>query len=221
MVARVLVRTRRATLVTRAVVATDDQRIYDAVAPVGNVVMTRPDHASGSDRVAEVAEASDEALVVNVQGDLPLLNPAWIDAIVTRLLNDSTVDIATPAVRIRSRAELEDPNAVKVVADRRGHALYFSRAPVPCHRDDAGSFEGALHHIGIYAYRRDALFRFASAPPTPLETTEKLEQLRALENGIGIGVVVVEDQPPLEVDTQADLDRARIAALRDDATGSR
>jgi len=114
---------------------------------------------------------------------------------------------------VRGREELLDPNVVKVVCDADGRALYFSRAPIPFHRDDGAGFHGALHHVGLYAYRRATLLRFASLPPTRLEETEKLEQLRALENGIGIGVVVIDGPPPLEVDTPADLERARKAVL--------
>jgi 3-deoxy-manno-octulosonate cytidylyltransferase (CMP-KDO synthetase) len=199
--------------VARVVVATDDERIREAAAGLGEVVMTSPLHASGSDRVAEVAAASDCEIVVNVQGDLPLLEPRWIDLLVERMAEDPSIGLATVAVPVRSREELLDPNVVKVVCDAAGRALYFSRAPIPCDRDDTARFDGALHHVGLYAYRRATLLRFATLPPTRLEQTEKLEQLRALENGIGIGVVVIDDRPPLEVDTPADLERARKAVL--------
>ena len=220
MVLHVLDRARRARRISRALVATDDTRIFEAVEPEGEVMMTSPAHQSGSDRVAEVAAKTAAAIVVNVQGDLPLLEPSWIDVLVDRLRADPTVEIATLAVPVASRQELEDPNAVKVVTDGSQRALYFSRAPVPYERDDPGAFSAALHHVGIYAYRRDALLRFASLRPTRLEQVEKLEQLRALENGIGIGVVVVEDRPPLEVDTITDLERAR-AVLAEGAASSR
>jgi 3-deoxy-manno-octulosonate cytidylyltransferase (CMP-KDO synthetase) len=221
MVVRVLERARTAKRVDRAVVATDDQRIYDVVAPVGEVVMTSREHASGSDRVAEVAATSHADIIVNVQGDLPLLDPAWIDALVERLMKDDEIEIATPAVPVASEEEFLDPNAVKVVVDRLGRALYFSRAPIPVRRDSPKIFEGARHHVGIYAYRRETLLRFAGLPPTPLEESEKLEQLRALEFGIGIGVVIVTDEPPLEVDTPADLERARKAITKNQVAGSR
>ncbi len=217
MVARVLARASLAKRVQRVVVATDDQRIYDAVASLGEAVMTDPAHASGSDRVAEVASATDYDVVLNVQGDLPLLDPDWIDLLVARMETDTEIGIGTLAVPVRSAEELHDPAAVKVVTDLAGRALYFSRAAIPFHRDREDDFSGALHHVGIYAYRREALMRFARLTPTRLELSEKLEQLRALENGIGIGVVVVDDRPPLEVDTFADLQRAREAVR---ATGS-
>jgi len=213
MVARVLARARMAARVGRVVVATDDDRIRAAAAGLGEVVMTSPLHTSGSDRVAEVAAASDCEIVVNVQGDLPLLEPRWIDLLVERMTADPSIGMATVAVPVRSREELLDPNVVKVVCDTGGKALYFSRAQIPFHRDDATEFAGALHHVGLYAYRRETLLRFAGLAPTRLEQTEKLEQLRALENGIGIGVVVIDARPPLEVDTPADLERARKAVL--------
>jgi 3-deoxy-manno-octulosonate cytidylyltransferase (CMP-KDO synthetase) len=189
------------------VVATDDERIREAAARIGEVVMTSALHTSGSDRVAEVAATSDCEIVVNVQGDLPLLEPRWIDLLVERMAADPSIGMATVAVPVRRREELADPNVVKVVCDAAGRALYFSRAPIPFHRDDAARFDGALHHVGLYAYRRETLLRFATLAPTPLEETEKLE------NGIGIGVVVIDDPPPLEVDTPADLERARRAVL--------
>jgi 3-deoxy-manno-octulosonate cytidylyltransferase (CMP-KDO synthetase) len=221
MVARVLSRALLAKRVQRVVVATDDQRIYDAVSPLGEAVMTNPAHASGSDRVAEVAADTDYDVIVNVQGDLPLLDPSWIDVLVARMETDREIGIATLAVPVRSRDELLDPAAVKVVTDSAGRALYFSRAAIPHHRDRTDDFGGALHHVGLYADRRDALERFSRLKPTRLEQIEKLEQLRALENGIGIGVVVVDDRPPLEVDTFADLERARAAVRTEFSAGSK
>jgi 3-deoxy-manno-octulosonate cytidylyltransferase (CMP-KDO synthetase) len=221
MVARVLTRAQLAKRVQRVVVATDDQRIYDAVSPLGEAVMTDPTHASGSDRVAEVARGTDFDVVVNVQGDLPLLDPSWIDLLVARMERDREIGIATLAVPVTSHDEHHDTAAVKVTVDAAGRALYFSRAAIPHHRDRPNDFDGALHHVGIYAYRRDALTRFSRLAPTPLEQTEKLEQLRALENGIGIGVVVVDDRPPLEVDTFADLERARAAVRANLSAGSK
>lgn len=214
MVERVYERARLAASVERVIVATDDARIREVMtAQAGvastDVVMTDPGHESGSDRIAEVARAMDCDIVVNIQGDLPLLEPELVDRLVASLRDDPTLDIATCAVPVRSRAELDDAGAVKVVCDARGRALYFSRAAIPFDRDRAGSFAAALHHIGLYAYRRASLLRFASLEPTALEKTERLEQLRALENGLKIGVVVHDGPLPMEVDTAEDLERAR------------
>ena len=209
MIERVYRRACRAKTLSRTIVATDDDRIRDVIAPIGEVTMTAADHESGSDRIAEVAHDLDCGIVVNVQGDLPLLDPRMIDSLVQRLREDDGVEIATAAVAIRNSNELEDPSVVKVVCDVRGRALYFSRAPIPFDRDLPGSLAGALHHVGLYAYRRETLLRFAELAPTPLERKEKLEQLRALENGIGIAVVACDGAPPLAVDTQKDLDAVR------------
>lgn len=211
MIERVLERAQRASLISRVIVATDDDRIARAVAAHGEVAMTRADHESGSDRVAEVAAGIDCDIVVNIQGDLPLLEPQIVDALVETLRNDRTLGMATVAVPIRSAQEMADPSVVKLVCDRAGRALYFSRAPIPHDRDRPGDFSEAWHHVGVYAYRKDVLLSFAGLPQTPLERIEKLEQLRALENGIGIGVVRRDDAAPLEVDTPDDLVRVRAA----------
>jgi 3-deoxy-manno-octulosonate cytidylyltransferase (CMP-KDO synthetase) len=216
MVRRVYQRALQATSVERVIVATDDPRIREAVGAGANVVMTDPSHPSGSDRVAEVARTLDCSIVVNIQGDLPLLDPVLVDRLVAELRQDVDLGIATVAVPIRSEKEFLDPSVVKVVCGRNGRALYFSRAPIPLDRDRPRSFAGALHHIGLYAYRRETLLRFAALAPTPLERVEKLEQLRALENGITIGVIVHDGPPPLEVDTAADLEAARRALMGTD-----
>jgi 3-deoxy-manno-octulosonate cytidylyltransferase (CMP-KDO synthetase) len=191
-------------------VATDSEEIAAAVAKAGGqAVMTRPDHASGSDRIFEAMEriARTTEIVVNVQGDLPTLNPADIRAALLPLA-DPAVDITTIAAEIRKAEERTNPNVVKVVGTPVGHeagrlrALYFTRATAP-HGD------GPLyHHIGLYAYRRAALARFVRLPPSPLERREKLEQLRALEAGMRIDVAIVASVP-LGVDTPADLEIAR------------
>ena len=214
MVERVYRRTCCAKSIQRTIVATDDERIQRAMLPIGEVFMTGVEHESGSDRVAEVAREIDCDIVVNVQGDLPLVDPEMIDALVNALRNDDGVGIATAAVPIRSSNEFEDPAVVKVVFDLRGHALYFSREPIPHERDAPGAITGAWHHVGLYAYRRDTLLNFAVLAPTPLERKEKLEQLRALENGIGIAVVACAGAPPLAVDTQKDVDTVRQALSR-------
>ncbi|MCB5174010.1 3-deoxy-manno-octulosonate cytidylyltransferase [Microvirga lenta] len=191
-------------------VATDAPDIADAVARAGGTaVMTRADHASGSDRIFEAVEKLDPEgrhdVVVNVQGDLPTIDPAAIAASVTPLA-DATVDLATLVALIHRDEERTNPNVVKMVgsevAPGRFRALYFTRATAPYG-------EGALyHHIGLYAYRRRALQRFVGLPPSRLELREKLEQLRALEAGMRIDAVVVNDVP-LGVDTPEDLERAR------------
>jgi 3-deoxy-manno-octulosonate cytidylyltransferase (CMP-KDO synthetase) len=199
------------------VVATDDARIADALRESGvNVTMTRADHASGSDRLAECAEMcawSDETIVVNLQGDEPLA-PASGIRMVAAALDESGAPMATLATPIRSVEELFDPNCVKVVRDASGNALYFSRAPVPWPRD-AFAIERAtlpddatfLRHIGIYAYRAGFLRRFAALSRTPLERSESLEQLRVLEHGFAIAVREAPEPFPPGVDTAEDLAR--------------
>jgi 3-deoxy-manno-octulosonate cytidylyltransferase (CMP-KDO synthetase) len=213
MVAHVAERTRRARGLTRVIVATDDARIERAVADTGaEAVRTRSDHPSGTDRLAEVAAGLTADFVVNVQGDLPLVDPVMVEQLVARLAADRTLPMATLATAIHDEAEWRSPHVVKVVSGAEGRALYFSRSPIPHDRDGSRVAEAPFgwRHIGIYAYRRETLLRLASLPPSPLEQQEKLEQLRALENGIAIGVVVWTGAEPLiEVDTPADLERAR------------
>ncbi len=213
MVAHVYQRACQATTVEQVIVATDDERIAAAARAVGaEVVMTDPGHCSGSDRVAEVARALDHDIIVNVQGDLPLLDPAMVDSLVERLRDDPGCELATVAVPIDDPREMADPSVVKLVCRADGRALYFSRAAIPFACDAAaGSQATALHHVGLYAYRREALLRFSQLEPTALERSEKLEQLRALEHGMDIAVVVMAGGAPLEVDTPADLKRARQA----------
>jgi 3-deoxy-manno-octulosonate cytidylyltransferase (CMP-KDO synthetase) len=197
------------------VVATDSEVVAAAVEKAGGrAVMTRADHASGSDRIHEALGLVDPrgraAIVVNVQGDLPTLAPADLNAALAPLA-DPAVDIATLAAEIKKPDERDNPNVVKVVgsmiAPNRLRALYFTRATAP-------TGEGPLyHHIGLYAYRRAALARFVALPPSPLEQREKLEQLRALEAGMRIDVAIV-DSVPLGVDTPEDLETARAALKR-------
>lgn len=208
-------RALEARLPERVLVATDDERIRSALPPETEVVMTRADHPSGSDRIAEVAERLECGIVVNVQGDLPLLDPTLVDDLVEMLRANPDLGLATVAVPIGSDEELANPSVVKVVRDLRDRALYFSRSPIPYDRTRPGSHAGALRHVGIYAYRRETLLRFATLAPTPLEQAECLEQLRALENGIVIGVVTRSEGVPIEVDTPEDL-----AAVRQVLTAS-
>lgn len=198
-----------ARLPARVLVATDDERIRRALPPEAEIIMTCADHPSGSDRVAEAVARVACGIVVNVQGDLPLLDPTLIDELIALLRGDPDLGMATVAVPIRSAEEFLNPSVVKVVCDRRGRALYFSRAPIPYSRDAPGQPRGACRHVGIYAYRRSVLSQFAALAPTSLERTENLEQLRAVENGIVIGVVSRAESVPLEVDTPEDLAEAR------------
>ena len=215
MIQHVYERTRGVAVVDRVLVATDDARIAAAVRSFGgDVALTRSDHASGTDRIAEVAATLDAEVVVNVQGDLPFLEAQMVNAAVALLRADSALPMATLKTPIRDAAEMANPNAVKAVTDRDGYALYFSRSPLPYWRDPAdGPADGVLgyKHIGLYAYRRDFLLTFARLAPTPLERAEKLEQLRALEWGFRIKVAETA-AVGIEVDTPHDLERARALA---------
>jgi 3-deoxy-manno-octulosonate cytidylyltransferase (CMP-KDO synthetase) len=215
MVCHVAERTRRARGLERVIVATDDARIEAAVREMGaEAILTRAEHPSGTDRLAEVAARLDVAVVVNVQGDLPLLDPAMVERLVARLAADPALPMATLASPIRDDREWRSPHVVKVVAGSDGRALYFSRSPIPFDRDGTRVSHEPLgwRHIGMYAYRRDVLLRLAALPPSPLERREQLEQLRALENGVAIGLVEwTTAEPLIEVDTPEDLERARAA----------
>jgi 3-deoxy-manno-octulosonate cytidylyltransferase (CMP-KDO synthetase) len=189
-------------------VATDDARIAEAVDAFGGVAcLTGAHHPSGTDRIAEVAAAVPCGLVVNVQGDEPLLDPHVIDEVVAPLRDDPTLEMGTAARRPHGLDELTNPNMVKVVRDDRGRALYFSRAPIPFTRE-ATLPAAARIHIGLYVYRRSALLRLAGLAPSALERTESLEQLRALEHGVHIHVVDTE-YTSLEVNTPDDLAAVR------------
>jgi 3-deoxy-manno-octulosonate cytidylyltransferase (CMP-KDO synthetase) len=195
----------------RVVVATDDLRIADAVRSFGGeVAMTRDDHVSGTDRVAEVARSLRHDIVVNVQGDEPLLDPRSIDTLVDLLRGDPSAPMATLGVPISSPAAFADPNCVKLVQDGRGRALYFSRSSIPYPRDGAPDFRKYpgvfLQHLGLYAYRRNFLLDLATWPPAPIEEIEKLEQLRVLAMGYPIKVGVVA-HASRGVDTPADYER--------------
>jgi 3-deoxy-manno-octulosonate cytidylyltransferase (CMP-KDO synthetase) len=208
MIARVYERAKKAERLARVIVATDDERILSAVKEFGGeAIITRRDHSSGTDRIAEVAAHVPAAIYVNLQGDEPLIDPAAIDAIVGAMQEDESIQIATPSTTIKQTSEIMDPNVVKVVTDFDGNALYFSRAPIPWVRDRASSV-AARHakHIGLYACRREALLDFATFPPGELERIEQLEQLRWLENGYRIRVVEV-DYEAVSVDVPADVAR--------------
>jgi len=208
-------RTVQSPLLDRVLVATDDERILQAVTAFGGeAVMTRPDHASGTDRLAEIAGQLNSDLIVNVQGDEPLISPRMISDVVSPLRRGSGFAMGTLMSRITTREEFFDPNVVKVVTDRHGFALYFSRAPIPLQRDspdgDAEDFSQTLafRHVGLYVYRRDFLQTFPKLSPTPLEKLERLEQLRALEHGFRIKVFRT-DQICFGVDTPQDLENVK------------
>ena len=194
------------------IVATDDQRIYQAVRDFGaDVEMTSIDHSSGSDRVQEVVQKlgfSPDQIVVNVQGDEPLLPSELIDQVAINLKNTPPAGIATLASVLTKESEFKNPSVVKVVRDKNGFALYFSRSPIP-QSLTFKSVDVGFKHIGIYAYRLGVLNKFVGYPIGGLERVERLEQLRALENGIQIHVGIVEHDLPKGVDTQADLEHAR------------
>jgi 3-deoxy-manno-octulosonate cytidylyltransferase (CMP-KDO synthetase) len=200
------------------ILATDDERIRDAALEFGaDVAMTSGRHTSGTDRIAEVVRTRGfrpEDIVINLQGDEPMM-PATVISEMARVLESApNIDIATAAAPVQSLAEFLDPNCVKAVCAGDGRALYFSRAPVPWPREHVtdgrpDGFAGALRHIGIYGYRVSSLLRFAAWRPTPLELSEKLEQLRALEYGMHIHVATIEAAPPAGIDTPHDLERVR------------
>ena len=209
-------RAREAKRLDRVIVATDDARIRDAVAAAGGeAVMTSGEHRCGSDRAAEVAAGLDCDIVVNVQGDEVMIEPAVIDEAVRILLDDPEADMGTMACPISTKDEYEDRSVVKVVFGLGGIALYFSRAPIP--HSKTGEFSSRLpvhRHIGIYSFRRNFLTEYAALPPSPLELAEDLEQLRALEHGARIVVGITDAHSRLKIDTEDDLERARALLCR-------
>lgn len=215
-------RRAKASSASRVVIATDDARIYDVATAFGaEVCMTSADHESGTDRLQEVAlslELDDAHIVVNVQGDEPLIPPAVIDQVAVQLQQSADSAIATLVEPIDDAATVFDPNAVKVVLDNSGRAMYFSRAPMPWARDQWSKSGGErqlpasspyYRHIGIYAYRSGFLHSFVQWPASTLEQLEKLEQLRALENGVAIQAAIACESIPAGVDTEADLHAVR------------
>jgi 3-deoxy-manno-octulosonate cytidylyltransferase (CMP-KDO synthetase) len=199
-------RASQARYLSGLVIATDDERIRAAAERFSaRVVMTRSDHVSGTDRVAEAASASNAEIIVNIQGDEPMIDPAAIDAAVLGLLDAEDVPMGTLKKRIERPDEVSDPNVVKVVSDAAGNALYFSRSPIPFVRQ-AGETYAHYKHIGLYVYRRDFLLGYPDLPVGPLEQAERLEQLRALENGFKIRVVET-DYDSVGVDTPEDGER--------------
>jgi 3-deoxy-manno-octulosonate cytidylyltransferase (CMP-KDO synthetase) len=228
MIEHVYRRTAESRSIDSVVVATDDPRIADAVRRFGGTVrMTRATHRTGTDRIAEVARDLTCEIVVNVQGDEPLIDPAVLTELVAPLQTDSSLQMSTVCCAISDPADYTDPNVVKVVKAQNGDALYFSRAPIPSGPPKAGPHNresvGAtfrwpspvpvFKHLGLYAYRREFLLAFAALPQTPLELAESLEQLRALEHGVHIRTVETQ-YDSLGVDTPEDLERARRRLVR-------
>jgi 3-deoxy-manno-octulosonate cytidylyltransferase (CMP-KDO synthetase) len=199
-------RASQARYLTSVVIATDDQRIREAAEAFdARVMMTRSDHPSGTDRVAEVASGSNADIVVNIQGDEPMIDPAAIDAAVLGLLDAEGVPMGTLKTQIWREGDAADPNVVKVVTDLHGDAIYFSRCPIPFVRGD-GDHAAHFKHIGLYVYRREFLLEYPELTAGPLERAERLEQMRALENGFKIRVVET-DYDSLGVDTPEDWER--------------
>jgi 3-deoxy-manno-octulosonate cytidylyltransferase (CMP-KDO synthetase) len=213
MIQHVYEQTRQVRSLDTVIVATDDERIAQTVKGFGGAVaMTRTDHPTGTDRLAEVAQSLDAEIIVNVQGDLPFFPAVMVEDAVAILTRSPAASMSTVQTPIHEAAEWHNPNVVKVVTDRNGYALYFSRSPIPFLRDRGAGGGGqdkilGYRHIGLYVYRKDFLLTFTRLPATPLETAEKLEQLRALEWGYKITVSETE-RPTVEVDTPEDLRRA-------------
>ena len=209
MIEHVYRRVSASKLLSQVIVATDDLRIATRVHDFGGKVrLTKATHETGTDRLAEVAASLDCDVVVNVQGDEPLIDPHAIDELVAPFANEPAVQMTTLFRRINDAAELANPNIAKVVVDRGGFALYFSRAPIPYVRDPRGGWPPMYRHIGLYGYRRKTLLVLASLDPTPLEQAEALEQLRALEHGIRIKAVETRHES-FEVNTPEDLEQVR------------
>lgn len=211
MIQHVFDRACRASLLEEVLVATDDLRIFDAVRRFGGeAIMTSPDHSTGTDRLAEVAKRlSAVEIIVNIQGDEPLISPETIDAVVQPMLDDPTIPMSSVMAPMPDAVRAWDANIVKVVTDLQGFALYFSRAPIPAPREILAGPGPWKKHIGLYAYRRDFLLQLTQLTPTPLEQLEKLEQLRVLEHGYRIKMVERTDDASIGVDTLEDLERVR------------
>ncbi len=209
MIEHVYRRVAAAKALSDVIVATDDLRIATRVNEFGGKVrLTKATHETGTDRLAEVAASLDCDIVVNVQGDEPLIDPRAVDELVAPFKGDASLQMTTLFRRIHESSELNNPNITKVVLDRGGFAIYFSRAPIPYVRDPRGGWPPLYRHIGLYAYRRSALMVLAALEPTPLERAEALEQLRALEHGIRIKAVETRHES-FEVNTPEDLEQVR------------
>ncbi|MDH3975823.1 MAG: 3-deoxy-manno-octulosonate cytidylyltransferase [Deltaproteobacteria bacterium] len=211
MIQHVYERVKMAKNVENVLVATDDQRIFDAVAAFGGeVLMTSSHHPTGTDRLAEVAAGIDSDFIVNVQGDEPLIQPEMIDEAIAPMIDDPSLVMGTLKCLIKEPETLKESDIVKVVVDKDDFALYFSRFPIPFVRDESGEGRAVnyFRHIGLYVYKRQFLLDFAAMKPSPLENAEKLEQLRALENGFKIKVVTT-DHESIGVDRPEDLEKVK------------
>lgn len=207
-------RAAQQSLANRVVIAADDAKLVDVAQAFGaEVLLTRKDHESGTDRLAECAELlnlADDEIVVNLQGDEPFMPPSLVNVCAQTLADDNRAPVSTLAARLHDSADIDNPNAVKVVINQRGHALYFSRAGIPFNRDNVGvdKSQHYFHHLGIYGYRASFLKRYSALPVSDLERLEKLEQLRILDYGENIAVAVVDEKPPKGIDTEDDLQAA-------------
>jgi len=206
MIQHVYERAINAKNLTDLVVATDDKRIFESVKKFGGNVIMTAQHPTGTDRIAEVAGNSDAEIIVNIQGDEPLIEPAMIDEAIEPLLGDENIDLGTLVHRITSEEEYRNPNVVKVVLDRAGFAMYFSRSPIPYIKSEIFEKQIIYRHVGLYVYRRHALLDFARISPTPLESSEGLEQIRFLESGYSMKVVETQYRS-IGVDTPQDLEK--------------
>lgn len=207
MVQRVYEQVKKVSLVDKVIVATDDQRIFNEVKSFkGNVIMTSKDHKTGTDRLAEVAAIIDTDIIVNVQGDEPLINPSVIKSAIEPLLTDESLKMSTLKHLIKDEEEINNPNVVKVITDKNSNAIYFSRSKIPYARNSQNF--NYYKHIGLYVYRKKFLLRFAEMESTPLEVQESLEQLRVIENGYKIKVIET-GYDSIGVDTEEDLEKVR------------
>lgn len=211
MIQHVWQQAKKARLLDDVIIACDDERIFNVASEFGaHCVMTAKGHLSGSDRITEVVSPLDVKVIVNIQADEPLIRPIMIDSLVDALLRDSAINMATMMKKITDQQEINNPHIVKVIVDKNGYALYFSRAAIP-HRAENSQVQPVYYkHIGLYAYTKDFLFTYKNIPPSPLENAERLEQLRVLEEGIRIKVLETEFDT-IGVDTPQDLQRVHQA----------
>ncbi len=213
MIQHVFERASKATVIDKVIIATDDRRILETVIGFGGEVeMTSSSHRTGTDRIAEVAKDLDSDIIINVQGDEPMIEPGMIDQLGRLLLNNGDVEMGTLCTRIDNEEELRDTNVVKIVMDKRGYALYFSRFPIPFNRDNVPYPSlpvPCYKHFGLFAYKREFLLKITQLPETPLEKIERLEQLRVLEHGYRIKVAET-DSTTIGVDTEEDIERVRL-----------